>query len=148
MWLRIESDFTCLYTDPANALVEALSNIVLLDFSLTHVTADAVSDALTSACTSILLPVILPERAVVDARTCDWASINALFCDDTPKWLPLATLRLTSPMLVAPIREMASTLVASWLRELLSSSSKSNLKPSRVVDTAQPARHNETGTTP
>lgn len=43
---------TCLYVDPANALVEAvveaLSFCVLLDFSLTHVTADAVSDALTS----------------------------------------------------------------------------------------------------
>lgn len=51
---RIEFGFllTCLYVDPANALVdavvEALSFCVLLDFSLTHVTADAVSDALTS----------------------------------------------------------------------------------------------------
>lgn len=46
---------TCLYIDPARALVDALSFCVLLDFSLTQVTADAVSEALTSACTSILL---------------------------------------------------------------------------------------------
>lgn len=40
---------TCLYVDPANALVDAfVEALSLLDFSLTHVTADAVSDALTS----------------------------------------------------------------------------------------------------
>lgn len=97
----------------------------------------------------ITYPVILPESAVVDSpRAAECPNINALFCDETPMWLPLATLRLTSPILVAPIRDMASTLDASWFLELLSSSSKSNLKPSRVVETAQPARHNETGTTP
>lgn len=169
---------TCLYVEPANALVDAVVDALsTLDFSLTHVTAEAVSDALTSTWTSILLlkywldidqsdwsdlcfwngkmrvestyPVMLPERAVVDSRfALDCANENALLCDDAPKWLPLTTLKLTSPMLVAPIRDTASTLAASWFREILSSSSKSNLKPSRVVDTAQPARHNDTGTTP
>lgn len=46
--------FTCLKIDPANALVDALSFCVMFDFSLTQVTADAVSEALTSAWTSIL----------------------------------------------------------------------------------------------
>lgn len=49
-----QRNFTCLHIDPASALVDALSFCVLLDFSLTHVTADAVSEVLISACTSIL----------------------------------------------------------------------------------------------
>lgn len=38
--------------EPASAFVEAVSFNVLPDFSLTHVTAEAVSDVLMSACTS------------------------------------------------------------------------------------------------
>lgn len=84
-------------------------------------------------------PVILPDKAVIEPRLAfDCVDVNALLCDDAPKWLPLTTLKLTSPILVAPMRDMAST---SLLRDVLSSSSKSNLKPSRVVDTAHPARH-------
>lgn len=77
-------------------------------------------------------PVILPDNAVIEPAkrlAFDCVNVNALF--------PLTTLKLTSPILVAPMRDMAST---SLLRDV-SSSSKSNLKPSRVVDTAQPARH-------
>lgn len=47
--MRLLVHHTCLYVDPANALVDAfVEALSLLDFSLTHVTADAVSDALTS----------------------------------------------------------------------------------------------------
>lgn len=38
--------------DPARAFVEAVSFRVLPDFSLTQVTAEAVSEVLMSACTS------------------------------------------------------------------------------------------------
>jgi hypothetical protein len=58
---------------------------------------------------------------VVDSRFDDkeWAAPKVDVCVDTPKWLPLATDKLASPILVAPIRETASTLAASEKKSTL-----------------------------
>lgn len=71
--------FTCLYIEPAKALKDALSICVLLDFSLTHVTADAVSEALTSACTSILFLKLKKKKTQINIITMLFVLLLLLF---------------------------------------------------------------------